>query len=483
MLKQYFQHVKPTDAPLNTWSLNKYIRRKLYSVADKVFAVAPEEYNYNNSFSFLDGFTYSYPIQFNYQYCNICIEDNPYRIWASLKDDNESTVDKFRQIRPNDYTDSVGGETGPITDLFVNFSKLYATTNKSLFNIPVRPQSLQTDVSSIFLGTGEVLSIPPIQLKNSNFAFGGQQSFTSRLTTEYGTFYVDGLASIPILLGTQIEDLSMSGQRHFWQEKGELEFLKQFEQITGEKFPYISHTSPEGVGYKSTYDPRFKRLLIHKRDFNILPTWAERFEYLPNETDNPLEYTTPNKLWFNGHSFYHNDKSGNQTKVTFEDIQFFENKSFTLSYSFITRNWVSFHSYLPSFMFNNSDVFLSQNQYSDIFKHVYNNKQVFYDTKFPYIIDVILSNSPMNAKTTTSITFTAQTYEFDNNTYSTKPVNKTFDSVIIYNTTQSSGELKLTIPEAFELPSSLGVSLIKQTDKQYRLNGFRDLTISHMSPI
>lgn len=330
-LKQTYKHSKPDDAPLNTNNMNKLVRRKLYQIQDKAFALYPEEYNYNESFSYLDGFEYKYPIQFNHPYCNVCLEDSPYRIWASEKDNIESLKDYNRIVKINNYTDQIGGSTGEVTDLFINNGKLFATTKQALYHVPTRPQTLQTDTNSVFLGTGEPLSVPPIPLKNSDIAFAGQEKFTSRVVTEYGAVYVDSLTGTPIWLAQNAQDISAKRIKSFWEKNGEFELAKQFKLLTNQEFPYNSHASPIGFGYDSAWDPRLRRVIISKKDYKLLPAWEGSFVYVPSDTDVIGAYTTPNKVWFNGHSFYYNDASSNQSKVEFDNVTFFENKSFTTS--------------------------------------------------------------------------------------------------------------------------------------------------------
>lgn len=271
---------------------NKYLARKTYSVDDQRVAIYPETYNYNNSFSYLDGIYLDYPLPFAYQYCNICVNDHPHRLYYSEKDTQETLEDKSRIVLPNNYKD-LNGLSGPITDLFVNFDNLYATTTNSTYFVPTNPQVFQTDTSDVYIGTGQVLSIPPRELKNTAYAFGGQQYFKSRVNTEYGTFFVDAISKRPLFLKDNLEDLSLTGLRNHWQEQGDIKFVQQFTQLTDTDFPFKSTTSPAGIGYISTYDPRFKRLIVHKRDFKLLPQWESKFTYEAQTTDDPASATVP----------------------------------------------------------------------------------------------------------------------------------------------------------------------------------------------
>lgn len=301
--------------------------------------IYPEAYNYNNSFSFLDGIEINYPLPFGYQYCNLCVDNHPYRVYSSQKDTQETLEDKSRIILPNDYKD-LNGLSGEITDMFVNFDNLYATTTNSTYLLPVNVQTFQTDLNDVYIGTGRVLSIPPRELKNTAYAFGGQQYFKSRVSTEYGTFFIDALSKRPLFLTDNLEDTSLSGLRTFFQNYGDVKFINQFYQLTGTDFPFKSTSSATGVGYISTYDPRFKRLIVHKRDFRLLPSWTDRFTYVPLNEDTPLNssFIPTKSVGFNGYNFYYCNPDGTATLITFDNLVYFENCSFTLSYSFLTKH-------------------------------------------------------------------------------------------------------------------------------------------------
>lgn len=174
----------------------------------------PEQYAYNDSFSYLKSLEVYLPLPFNYDLCGSCTEYFPYRVFYSEMDNQELSEDNYRIIKTNNYKD-LDGSTGPITDLFTSFEQLYALTPRSAYLLPTQPQTIQSNEASIYIGTGEVLAIPPRQLKTSSNAFGGTNYFKSRILTEYGAFYVDDISSRPFLLSNQLNDLSNNGLRNF----------------------------------------------------------------------------------------------------------------------------------------------------------------------------------------------------------------------------------------------------------------------------
>lgn len=457
--------------------LREYARNKTFNVYNTTFndddryiyGLYPEQYNYNKSYSYLTPLDKYFPPPLFYDFCNECIDNNPYRLYASEFDVNEGTKDLYRIIYENNYKD-LEGYTGEITDLFTSFDKLYAATTTSLFHVPTKFNVLNTDSSTAYLGTGEIFSLPPKEMKNVDFAFGGMQHFKSRVATEYGTFYVDALSKRPILFTDSFNDLSNTGLRNFFQENGDIKFLNQFKRLSDVDYTNYSTSSFDGVGYISTYDPRYKRIIIHKRDFLLLPQFESTFKY---EVGSISSIINPNNsVIFNGDNFYYRDENGNDTIITLEDSNYFENKSFTLSYSFLTNSFISFHSYLPNYMFNDKGTFFSTYNTLDNtpHKHSLGNYQTYYGYKFDHVVDLIAKSNPTMATIPTNVFYFSTSY-LNNSILD----DYTYDFVTLYNTDQSTGKLKLKPKTPFEFDNSPVEALVSKVDKYYRINNIRNV--------
>lgn len=457
-------------------NLGQFLKTKYYEAIEDVMDWHLDTYAYNDSYSYLKSIENYYPIPFEYEFCNDCREKFPYRVYYSEVDNAETTQDMYRIVRPNNYKD-IDGSSGPITDLFVNFDQVYLTTTNSIRRIPTKPQTIQSNENIIYLGTGEVLSLPFQELKTTDYAFGGLEYFKSRVTTEYGTFYVDSLSARPFLLTNELNDLSLKGFRNFWQENGKVEFILQYKKLTGQAFPNKSTSSPIGIGYISTYDPRFKRLMVHKRDFKLLKQFEDAFYYYAQDTDAPELAPFVNGygvVWFNGFNFYFIDKLGNHNRIDFDNPLFFENRSFTLSYSFLKGTWASFHSYMPYYMFHNySDLFTN-----GIYKHNTDNYLEYYGLKYPHIVDFAVPLSAAEIKYANNIFYSSDT------TQSNTKVDTTFNKIVAYNSQQTTGIQDL-IPkdQPFQSDLSNSSALVSKIDNKYRINNLRDMTFNHNDPI
>lgn len=470
-----YYKINPND-PKPLIPFVEYIADKYYEpVKDESSYFYPETYLLNKSFNSMDSINRYLPIPFDYEFCNDCIEKFPYRIYYSEQDNGEESKDYYRIIRPNNYQD-LPGITGEINDLFNNFSKLVAITDQSPYYIPTRPQQLITEGENVYLGTAEVFGISPTQLKVTDYHFGGSRLFKSRITTEYGTFYMDDYNGRPFMIDDQLNDLSLKGMRNFWLENGRLFLDEEFRKSTGQHYPILSPVSNNGIGYMTTYDPRFKRIIVHKKDYETINN--RKIYYSVN---NP----GANKLWFNGTWFYDVDKDGIAKLINLNDPKYFVNKSFTLSYSFLTKSWVSFHSYLPYYLFNNYLSYYSvhfDDQY--IYKHLVGDHTNYYGLYYDHIVDLIAINNPNEEAQYTNVIYASSTQEYDNNTKSYRNIPTTFNSGIFYNSKQSTGLKTIQLKtDEFQFDYNNTTILVDKTDNKFRLSNLRDNTINEDEPI
>jgi len=451
--------------------LSNYISTKYYQPTVDIHSFYSEYYEVNPSYSYQNVDNVYTPIPYDYQFCNDCIENFPYRIYYSELDNEEEAQDNFRVILPNNYS-NIEGDSGPITDLFTAFDQIYVTTTNAIKRVPTKAQTLKSNENTIYIGTAEVLSLPLIDLVSTDYAMGGMPNFKHRILTEFGVVYADPYSSKLFLLSNQLNDLTQAGMRNFWQENGKLTLADQFKSITGQDYPLLHTTSASGVGYIMSYDPRYKRAIIHKRDFEILPQYANTLVYSTS--------TDPLVMWFDGSDFYFNDAAATPVLLSLNDSNYFMNRSFTISYSFITSAFASFHSYFPTYFFNTYKTFYSNGPN----KHNFGPFQTYYDIKQPHIIDLVARQDNLDGKISTNVFYTSNCEEYDFNTKQYRPVDATYSAMVAYNSYQTTGlQLLNFVDTMFGAQDTSNSASVTKVDSKYRINNLRDLTTSHTAPI
>jgi hypothetical protein len=190
-----------------------------------------------------------------------------------------------------------------------------------------------------YVGNPNMFSAPPIDFAETDLGYVGSQN-KMLLKIPQGQITIDAKrGQIFLINGTQAQDMSAfgSGLNRFFTDHLAFEILRYFPQVdTDNNF--------NGVGLHGVFDSKFDRVIITKRD------------YIPQPTATGLLYDATLE------KFYVMRTVGGQTYrqyIPFTDATYFCNKSWTLSFNFNTKTWVSFHSYIPNFYIAENNFFYS----------------------------------------------------------------------------------------------------------------------------
>lgn len=454
----------------NHYPMQVYLRSKIYELNSTDRTAYPEEYHYNNSYSFIGSLETYYPHINNnttgYTWCSTNTNYFPSRVFYSNAQSAESFANEQFTVGVNNYQD-LPLESGPITDLFTNYNNLYASTSRTTYKIPTREQTIVTEDATAFLGSGKIFAIPPQALNSTDIAFSGAQSWTTRASTEYGQVYVDPTSGKVFLLTDQLNDLTKDGLRNFWQENGALNLDKQFRTASGNPYPFSNFSGSISIGYRSVYDYRHKRILITKKDYSIRSAYLSNFVVgAPAAVEG---------LYFYNGVFTYVDSLGNVSNPTFENSTVFENKSFTLSYSLAHNAWVSFHSYIPHWSFAADQKYFLYNGSNSLSIGNRGPFQTYFGIKYDHILDLVVPSKEL-AAATHNIFYTATSRLRSSTEEEFVLVDDTYDNVIVYNTSQSSGKLSLIPLGVNDVSSTPGTASVTKKDREYRIAEFRDYT-------
>jgi hypothetical protein len=196
-----------------------------------------------------------------------------------------------------------------------------------------------------------MFSAVPIDFAETDLGFvGSQNKFLLKIPN--GQITIDAKrGQVFLIQGTQIEDLSAfgSGMNRFFTDHLAFEILRYFpettEMINGKTLitPGVNiDNNFSGVGLHGVYDSKFDRIIITKLD------------YIP--IDDNVKYDSI-KQEFYIETLFNNFPV--RTKIYLTDSDYFCNKSWTVSFNFNTKSWISFHSYLPNFYIGENNFFYS----------------------------------------------------------------------------------------------------------------------------
>lgn len=401
-----------------------------------------------------------FPLTASYDYCKKCREEFPHRIWYSDRSFQEERADKYKVFLGLNYSDLVANHT-EITNLIVDKDELYAHTDKNLWFIPTKPQQLRTTEDTLYVQSGDFLSIPAKQLITTEYGYGGSIDKWATNTTEFGSSFVDSDSGKIFLMREGLQEISQDGMRNWFENNLAVNLRSQWKKNTGSDYPFDSPYHKNGIGYTAVYDPRFRRLILHKRDYQILVDG---------------DFTTDDE----GNILVDGEKISISNKSEVRDL------SWTMSYSFIHKAWVSYHSYMPHLMWNDKNTFysipllLSEDDTSvaeSTWVHNQGSMQTYYKTKYDFAIEYIYNPNPTIEKKFDSISFITRVNQWDNSTQDYIEIdNVTFDRMYAYTDDQMTlfNDIEVISNPYQTIMYDVGTSQIVRIDKYWNINHMRD---------
>lgn len=416
-----------------------------------------------------------------------------------------------------------------------------------LYNATV---TIATSTLQASIGTGDLFSgSQPILLSNSEVGASGSQH-KMLLKTDYGAIWADAKRGQVCLVSPNSMNVESLEQRFMakW-------FYNNLPFTIQKYFPNINiDNNYNGIGLHGVYDPYYSRIFITKKDYKPLDYRikynGESFYIdgtaIPGTTDtttttipgasnccpdgyvvnnqnqegdcvlaedssssssstssnsSPIRPSMPSNLprWT---SFVdcpptvittNNSTDGYtpESVVSLDDPKLFCNKSWTISYSFLTNTWISWHSFLPNYYIPNVHYFQSgvNGGESTLWNHntIFTKWNEYYGQIYPYILEY-----PFVYKYNDEILQNVKDYctviKYQDKTTWTEPKELIyFDRCIIYNGQQTTGLLNL-IPKSnnnlFEyikypiINSNSKDILVDKRDHFYNFNQFWDVVIT-----
>lgn len=377
-------------------------------------------YYYNNDYSKQNREEVITTYDINYTPKENCKIEHSNRIIYSLQGsdiENNDFKDNYLYNLALDYKD-FDYKNGKLTSIkqiendkilvqFENDSKLFSAY-----------QTLETNLNTIIVGNGGIFRNRPLEFSKPDLGYFGSQHKTS-ISTEFGHITVDSKRGAVFLLassGNGLQELSR-GKMKSW-------FRTHLPFTINKYFDINIDNNYEGIGISLGYDRRFNTFYLTKLDYQ--PVNSE------------IKYTN-NKFYYKGE------------EISILDTRYFCNKSFTISYNFFKKDWISFHSFTPNYYIDGVNYYFTglnsiiKNYNSSIWIHNFSNKsyQVYYGKLFPFIVETISKYSAKFEKLN-NISFEADKIRVHNEFDKFIDINNSpFNNAIVYNENSNSGILNL----------------------------------------
>lgn len=401
----------------------------------------------------------------------------PLRTWYSEQSFQEEKTDNYRIFLPNNYRD-IEGEHGEITDSYRLGNNLYIHTREALWQLPQNLQERVTSEIVSFIGTGEFFNIPPRKIVDDTLGSAGSQHKWATIKTKNGVMFVNEIENKVYLHADSIKDISVGDNGNWFENNLKPNLALQIFDKFSISFAHDNNpANPEGVGYLSTYDTRYNRILLTKIDYALLPNALTALQLVPTRpvSGTDFVYAEDDGLFYQG-----------TIQVHLNNGDYFENKSWTLSYSFYTKEWISLHSYLPNYYIRSQNNLYSYiARQSSMWKHnIEGIYHTYYGIYYPYILELVKLANPLLTTTFEDLSLETEARIYD-------PIGKeyidarfiTFNKITISNTRQTTGELEMLVKDtqanpqnwyAQQLVNAANTILITRRERDWNINEFRD---------
>lgn len=348
----------------------------------------------------------------------ICHSYYPNRVIYSDVSTREEKRDAWKVFRTNNYYDFPKTHGRLININTLENDKVLARFENStaVYNSRIVLDSKYP--INVELGTGGIFAQRPVEYSKTDIGYLGTQN-KAFVSCKYGHFWVDAKRGFVYQITGQ-SGMSEISKLNFNWFKQNLPF-----KITKDFPTYSIDNNFKDIGLIIGWDERYERVFITKRDYSLLPQYKGQFEI----RDNKFYNTVINNF------------------VSPDNEVYFRNESFTIGYSPIIKNWISFYSFIPNFYIAQTSHLQSGNS-KGIWNHGISplSYQVIYDELKPYILEYPYSMLPRVA-TVGSVTLMQDIRKYYNHTdyYSevSLPNDINFNKAILYNNEQCTGQLNL----------------------------------------
>ena len=435
--------------------------------------------------------------------------DAPNGTIYSLQDNSENDlVDPWRIFRPLDRYE-FPTKYGRLIDLkdLESAQILARFDNQMVIFNAVDNLASELSPVAVEIGTGGIFSKRPLEFKATDLGYSGTQT-REMVSTPYGHFTVDAKRGGIFQLDQNAKQLQPisdminnedSGMKNWFREHLPFKLLKQFPQINiDNKF--------KGIGISMGWDARFERVFITKRDYRALDTenlkysddigfyidpdvftCGSGFDYNPDS--GMCERSIVTQMCPDGYTYVDGDcildddtisaevcdpactivpeLDGNANCVCleqedptilkphipiyFDNTDYFEDLSWTVSYKPLEGQWNSYFSFKPDYYIAHQNYFQVGVNYSafntdegKVWSHLLvNSYGVFFGRKYPWIIEY-LQKTELVPGILNDIYFNLTARRYTNNLWDySQERNVGFNNMTIYNNTNNSGRLNL----------------------------------------
>jgi hypothetical protein len=443
-------------------------------------------------------------IPYTFDLCSPCISEYKNRILWSLRSFQEESSDAYKIFKANNYTD-LEGSHGYITAIMAHGNNLAVFAEECLWIFPQSQQERITGEIVSFVGTGEMFSIPPRKVLDDNMGSAGTSQKWSITKTPHGIVFISDKENCVYLYGDKLTVISDIGMSSFFDENIKMNLESQISNRT----PFLNFSNPMnpyGTGFISVYDKSNDRVLFTKRDSSIIADYITLFRDVETDEQGEVidweDYTEDQLLYdITTQRFLLTPETNwsgtNYSIITAYNTNVFEDKSWTLSFGFNVKAWISFHSYRPCIYLSNQERFFSYNLLATLTTkrseiHGHNSKTVFnkyYGLDSSFIVEVVMNSKSFMNTINYDIAIQAIIKSIvENDDLISKII--IFDRALFYNARQCSGMVDILVKNENsedyleeQVTETEAVIIADNREGNWYINDIRDYVVNRNIPL
>jgi len=398
---------------------------------------------------------------YNPEVAALCYQYLPNRIIYSLPNTLESVKDYWRVFLPNNYKDFKSTVLS-VRPIGKNGAMIFFRNDSPMMFQGT--ETLETDIGTkITIGDGALFSQPMQSIVNSDesYEYGSSQDKFSIINTPTGIYWIcQNQGKIFSMVGN-LEEVSAKGMRWWFGKFLPFRLLQSFPDFK------VTDNPVAGIGCQSIYDNDFQLIYFCKKDYELKPD-------LPSSIK--ITYSG------SGTTFLLNGS----TKIQLGDPLYFNDVSWTVSYDPKGDMWVSFHDWHPDLTMPSKLNFISTKK-NTFWRHNDTSASYcnFYGVDYPFQVEYVLDTG-QQVNTLKNLEYILESYVYDIDGIDRFQIlDYNFDELIVYNTEQVSGKLKLNLapkddPFARLTYPKVNIDsidiLYEKKEQKIRVNQFWDIT-------
>ena len=416
----------------------------------------PEEFKLNRSFADLQvNEVFNQQLRLDYTKETSFPEEQSNSVIYSLPSYNLQNIDNWRYFLPNNFFNFRESDFGRLTQIHkLDQDRLLFLMSRSSPYVSMGRDFLELEQSGrkITIGDGGLFAQDPREIAPTDDNYGSTNSKYAFSNTMGGRFYPSDTQGRILSFNENIDDISMNGLSQWCHEYIPLKLKQHFPKYNKEENPI------NGVGYLMVSDSDYGIIYLVKRDF--LP----KIDYINN-----IECIN-NKFYLDG------------LEISLRDETYFRDVSFTLSYSYIDKGFISYHDWHPDLVQQEDKHFLTIKD-KGVWKHNVRTDSFcnFYGKDYPFEVEPLVTNG-LDTMTLSSLEYILEVYRYKNNGVDKVLINnENFDKLIVWNPNQCSPLYDLVLLTDLEqlpyYPKRTLQSweiLYRKIEHHYRINKFFD---------